>query len=82
LGLLGFGLGLVAAVATGRYGPTLVGGCLAVAVLYLLYILKTGEGAPFVPYVMVAGAVGSGVLLAGFALGVRVAQRLERNSSI
>jgi hypothetical protein len=79
-GILGFGLGLVAALVTRRSTPTLVGGCLAVAVLYLLYVLTTGEGAPFVPYVMVTGAVGSAVLLAGFALGVGFARLLERRA--
>jgi hypothetical protein len=80
LGVMGFGFGLVAALVTRRYGPTLVGGCLAVGGLYLLYILVTGEGASFVPYVMLAGAVGSAVLLAGFALGVGFARRLERRA--
>jgi len=77
LGILGSGLGLVAALMTRRHGPTLVGGCLAIAVLYLLYVLTTGEGAPFVPYVMVAGAVGSAVLLVGFALGVGAARLVD-----
>ncbi len=82
LGLFAFGIGLVAALLTRRYGVTLTVGLLVVAMLYLLYVLTTGEGAPFVSYVMAAGAVGSAALLAGLVLGVGVARRLDRQATL
>ncbi|MGH3065010.1 MAG: hypothetical protein ACRDOF_01790, partial [Gaiellaceae bacterium] len=62
IGVFGIGLGFTSGVATRSYVPTLAGGALAVAGLYVLYILTTGEGAPFAPDVMIVGAVGCGVL--------------------
>jgi hypothetical protein len=81
VGLFGIGLGFAAGVATRRYGSTLAGGALAVAVLYVLYIVNVGEGAPFAPNVMGVGAVGGGVLLGSFAVGVALARAFERGQS-
>jgi hypothetical protein len=82
LGICAAGLGLVAASVTRRHGPTLAGGGISIAVVYLLYVLAIGEGAPFARHVVVAGAVGSAVLLGGFTLGVGLWRALERRSRV
>ena len=78
VGLFGIDLGFAAGAEARRYGSTLAGGALAVAVLYVLYIVTTGEDPPFAPYVMAFGAVGASALLGAFAAGVVLARALER----
>ena len=79
-GVIAFGFGFVAALATRRYRATLVVGLVVVLALYLLYVLTVGEGAPFVPYVMAWGAVGGAVLLAGLIFGISAAQFVDRRA--
>jgi hypothetical protein len=79
IGIIGFGSGLVAAVASRRPGVTRVVGLVVVCSLYLLYVLTVGEGAPFVPAVMVWGAAGGSVVVAGFLLGVGAARFVDRS---
>ena len=79
-GVIAFGLGFVAALVTRRYRVTLVVGLAVLVVLYLLYVLTVGEGAPFVPYVMAWGAVGGAVLLAGSILGISAAGFVDRKA--
>ena len=82
LGVVGAGLGFVLALVTRRPGSTLVGGCGAIGVLYMLYIVTVGEGAPFVVAVMMAGATASVTFLAAFAVGVWMAGRVERSDGL
>ena len=79
-GVIAFGFGFVAALATRRYRATLIVGLVVVLALYLLYVLTVGEGAPFVPYVMSWGAVGGAVLLAGLILGISAAGFVDRKA--
>lgn len=78
LGVIGLGLGFVSALLTRRPRTTLAGGALGVAALTLLYVLRVGEGAPFAPHVVRAGAIAAAAVWAGLASGVWVAVQLER----
>jgi hypothetical protein len=82
LGIISFGMGLVAAVLSRRYGVVLTVGTLVVLSLYLLYVLNVGEGAPFVPYVMAWGVAWASVALAGLALGVGVGRMTSREARL
>ena len=78
-GVISFGSGFVAALATRRYGAVLAVGALVVLSLYVLYVLTVGEGAPFAPGIVVWGAVGSVVLVAELMLGIGAARLVNRN---
>lgn len=71
------GLGLVCALLTRRPRSTLAGGFIGASALWLPYVLTVGEGAPFAPHTVRAGAMAGSVIWTGFAIGVAAANRLE-----
>ena len=77
---MSFGSGFVAALATRRYRATLAVGALVVLSLYLLYVLRVGEGAPFAPGIVVWGAVASVALVEELAFGIGAARFVNRNA--
>jgi hypothetical protein len=81
MGIIAFGMGLIAALMSRRYGVVVTVGALVVLSLYLLYVWNVGEGAPFVPDVMTWGLAWAFVALTGLALGIGVGRFVNRNAN-